>query len=150
MGTPAAPTCEASYGDLTCDCSINESFCMSLDCSSILPGAVTDTCQVLSMHNDINGVSGTNAFIPEFAVFREADDDEDEDDENVFDGDIEFKLSGKTRTCEWVEKKLAKIVKAGKKVKGKTKKFCKKQVKVDGSKVALGSVCDEVCDTVVN
>merc|ERR1712196_766434 len=76
--TPAAPTCEASYGDLTCDCSLSESFCMSLDCSSILPGAVTDTCQALSMHNDINGgASGTNAFIPEFAVFREADDDEE-------------------------------------------------------------------------
>lgn len=149
--TPAAPTCEASYGDLTCDCSMNESFCMSLDCSSILPGAVTDTCQVLSMHNDNNGgASGTNAFIPEFAVFREAGNDEDEDEENVFDGDIEFKLSGKTRTCEWVEKKLAKIVKAGKNVKKKTKKFCKKQVKVNDNKVALGTVCDEVCGTVMN
>merc|ERR1712196_258080 len=99
----------------------NESFCMSLDCSSILPGAVTDTCQVLSMHNDINGVSGTNAFIPEFAVFREADDDEDEDDENVFDGDIEFKLSGKTRTCEWVERNSPRSSRLGKMLRRRPK-----------------------------
>jgi len=43
------PTCEATYGGKSCKCSIDQSLCVSVDCSEYESTAVTDTCQVLTL-----------------------------------------------------------------------------------------------------
>lgn len=60
----ASQTCEASYNGTACDCSIDD-FCLKLDCSSVLPGAFMDSCQVLSMVN----ASDIAMFLPDFVMF---------------------------------------------------------------------------------
>ncbi len=59
----ASQTCEASYNGTACGCSI-EDFCLKIDCSSVLPGAVMDTCQLLNMVN----VSDIANFLPNFDI----------------------------------------------------------------------------------
>jgi len=64
-GTPAQ-TCEATYGGNQCECSIDNTFCLSIDCTPFLPGGKVDTCQMLSMV-DAGDLSG---FFPDFEAFQ--------------------------------------------------------------------------------
>lgn len=64
-GSPPKQSCTASYGGLECDCSIDNTFCLNVNCSSYLPGAALDTCQVLSMQDEKDLMS----WLPQFQVF---------------------------------------------------------------------------------
>mmetsp|Transcript_28440 Transcript_28440/g.47270 ORF Transcript_28440/g.47270 Transcript_28440/m.47270 type:complete len:542 (-) Transcript_28440:92-1717(-) len=66
MASGNSPTqaCQASYGGVDCDCSI-ESWCLNVNCSTILPGAAMDTCQYLSMQDGGDLAS----WLPQFQVF---------------------------------------------------------------------------------
>ncbi|KAL3911443.1 MAG: hypothetical protein SGARI_001645, partial [Bacillariaceae sp.] len=64
-GETPTQTCGASYGKQECDCSI-DNYCLNLNCSSILPGAEMDTCQLLSMQNDADLLS----WLPQFDMFQ--------------------------------------------------------------------------------
>ena len=89
--------CEATYGGNICDsCSI-ENLCLSMDCSSYLPGGKTvETCQLLSM---IEAEDIVNWF-PTFDAFRlpgrgssrdpETDTDADADTDTDVDIDTEY------------------------------------------------------------
>jgi len=73
-GGKITQTCEASYGGEQCECDI-ENLCLNLNCSSILPGAAMDTCQLLSMTegSDLaNWMPGFDIFKPDFEL--DADD----------------------------------------------------------------------------
>jgi hypothetical protein len=63
-GERPTQTCGASYGGQDCECSI-DSYCLNLNCSSILPGAAMDTCQYVQMQNDTDLMS----WIPQFDLF---------------------------------------------------------------------------------
>jgi len=41
--------CSASYGEGNCRCTMDENFCMSVDCTDFEPLALTDKCQVVSL-----------------------------------------------------------------------------------------------------
>ena len=73
-GGKITQTCEASYGGEQCECDI-ENLCLNLNCSSILPGAAMDTCQLLSMTegSDLaNWMPAFDIFKPDFGL--DADD----------------------------------------------------------------------------
>jgi hypothetical protein len=64
-GSTPTQSCMATYGGLECDCSIDNTFCLNVNCSSYLPGAAIDTCQVLSMRDEKDLMS----WLPQFQVF---------------------------------------------------------------------------------
>ena len=64
-GSTPTQSCMATYGGLECDCSIDNTFCLNVDCSSYLPGAAIDTCQMLSMQNEKDLMT----WLPQFEVF---------------------------------------------------------------------------------
>lgn len=66
-----AQNCEASYGGNPCACSIDDTFCLSVDCTPFLPGGTMDTCQMLSMV----GVDDITNWIPNFDAFRPDEDE---------------------------------------------------------------------------
>ena len=73
------PECAATYGEAACGCTIDENFCVSIDCSAYDSAAVTDTCQTLSWDTSDDVIT----FIPRFAQKSSvtdggADDDVDE------------------------------------------------------------------------
>lgn len=43
------PTCSATYGGDTCECTIDENFCILVDCSEFEASAVMDTCQFVGV-----------------------------------------------------------------------------------------------------
>lgn len=69
-----APTCSATYGGLDCKCTIDDDFCVAVDCSEHEPTAVADSCQGFSMQG-----SDAASFIPRFAERRTGNDGDNED-----------------------------------------------------------------------
>ena len=65
------PTCTATYDDKDCLCSIDEDYCLSLNCSAHLDGAVTDYCQEVKMGDDLADAS---MLLPKFEVFSAPSD----------------------------------------------------------------------------
>mmetsp|Transcript_34672 Transcript_34672/g.72670 ORF Transcript_34672/g.72670 Transcript_34672/m.72670 type:complete len:589 (-) Transcript_34672:136-1902(-) len=59
-------TCEATYGGEPCGCEIENHFCLSVDCSALLPGAKMGTCQFLSMADEID----SSSWFPDFEIFQ--------------------------------------------------------------------------------
>lgn len=59
----SSPTCTATYGGNACTCSIDQEFCVSVDCSQYDPAAVVSTCQDFSL-----GGSTVDSFIPRFSL----------------------------------------------------------------------------------
>jgi hypothetical protein len=57
-------SCQATYGGADCLCLI-EDFCLTVNCSSVLPGAAMDTCQMLSMLDGADLAS----WVPKFEIF---------------------------------------------------------------------------------
>ncbi|KAG7354148.1 hypothetical protein IV203_003504 [Nitzschia inconspicua] len=43
------PTCSATYGEGQCQCSIDENFCILVDCSEFEASAIMDTCQLVGL-----------------------------------------------------------------------------------------------------
>ena len=66
-GGDTAQTCEATYDGQQCDCDIENNLCIKADCSSFVPGAKIDTCQMLSMTGDEADLGN---WIPDFDVFQ--------------------------------------------------------------------------------
>lgn len=58
--------CEATYGGQQCECNIEDNVCLSVDCSPLLSGGKTNTCQFLSMVDDYD----TENWFPKFDVFQ--------------------------------------------------------------------------------
>jgi len=72
--------CEATYGGNPCECNINNGLCLSLDCSMYVPGAKIDTCQMLTMADNVfdgntdadGNINGAlESWIPGFDIFQE-------------------------------------------------------------------------------
>jgi hypothetical protein len=61
------PSCSATYGDGQCQCSIDENFCILVDCSEFEPSAVMDTCQIV----DLGGAVEAQRFMLPFQVPEE-------------------------------------------------------------------------------
>merc|ERR1712110_239645 len=59
----SAPTCTASYGGKPCECTIDDDFCVSLDCSEHNADAVVNTCEMLSWEG-----ADASSFIPRFQL----------------------------------------------------------------------------------
>lgn len=64
-----APTCNASYGGLGCKCTINDNFCVAIDCSQHEPTAIVGSCQAI----DLKG-SDAASLIPRFQERRTGND----------------------------------------------------------------------------
>lgn len=47
--TPLERECSARYGEGNCRCTMDENFCMSVDCTDFEPLALTNNCQVISL-----------------------------------------------------------------------------------------------------
>ena len=58
------PTCGATYGGQSCNCTIDKNLCVKVNCSSYDPTAVMDTCQVLS----VAGLKDVGKLIPDFGI----------------------------------------------------------------------------------
>jgi len=56
--------CGATYGEGNCRCTMDENFCMSVDCTDFEPLALTDKCQVVSL----NGALQPERLMLEFKV----------------------------------------------------------------------------------
>jgi hypothetical protein len=65
------PTCTATYDDKDCICSIDEDYCLSLNCSAHLDGAFTDDCQEVKMGDD---VADASMLLPKFKIFSASSD----------------------------------------------------------------------------
>jgi hypothetical protein len=63
MGDVTMHECSATYAGNACGCAIDENFCLSLDCSLHLEGAVTEACQELRMDGE------ATVFLPRFKMF---------------------------------------------------------------------------------
>ena len=57
-------TCQATYDGETCDCSIDESSCVLIDCSMYEPTAVMDTCQKFGLKQS----GDVSSLIPRFDI----------------------------------------------------------------------------------
>jgi hypothetical protein len=66
MADFSSQTCAASYGGNDCKCEITD-FCVKVDCSAYLPGAVMDTCQ----HLQIVDSADTAAFLLQFEIYQQ-------------------------------------------------------------------------------
>jgi len=79
-------SCMATYGENQCACTIDDTFCLSIDCTPYLPGGKMDTCQMLSMMG--SGDSGNwfpnfETFRPDFEDTTTLDVEEEDEDEDV-------------------------------------------------------------------
>merc|ERR1712085_182689 len=122
-------TCSASYGDSTCECSIDENSCVTIDCSAILEDAVMDECMPMGM---MSTTEDFNTFVPKFRMLVPTEEEEEEnivneeeEEENVVTvkpnkpKKKKFLFNGKRKKCKFVEKMIAK----------KGKDFCNKPAK---------------------
>jgi hypothetical protein len=61
-----APTCAATYGGAACICTIDEDFCVSIDCSDHDENAVTNTCS--QVPTSWNTAEDASALVPRFSL----------------------------------------------------------------------------------
>jgi len=83
QGSDNIQSCEASYGNNQCECTIDDTFCLSIDCTPYLPGGKMDTCQILSMirPDDIaNWFPNFETFLPGFVDTLDVDSEEEEEE----------------------------------------------------------------------
>jgi hypothetical protein len=59
----SSPTCTVTYGGKDCKCTIDEDFCVSIDCSEYEPSAIASTCQDFSW-----GEGSAESFVPRFSL----------------------------------------------------------------------------------
>ena len=60
--TSMPPECSATYGDGECTCTMDENFCITVDCSEFEPSAKIDTCQVVGLDGAVEAQSFMLAF----------------------------------------------------------------------------------------
>merc|ERR1712194_592849 len=159
-------TCSASYGDSTCECSIDENSCVTIDCSSILEDAVMDECMPMGM---MSTPEDFNTFVPKFRMLvptveeeeenivnEEKEENivnEEEEEENIVNEEEEeeenvivkpnkpkkkkFLFNGRRKKCNFVEKMIVK----------KGKEFCNKPAKKkEGKKMkTVKNFCPAEC-----
>lgn len=70
------PTCTATYGGQPCNCVIDESLCVAVDCSEYEETAVMDQCQILSVDETTTEVQ--SVLVPKFSIPLSAGTDVEE------------------------------------------------------------------------
>lgn len=65
------PVCKATYGTDVCKCTIDQSMCVTVDCTAFEATAVLDQCQVLTLQDD----NDLQSLIPRFAIPSSPPDD---------------------------------------------------------------------------
>lgn len=76
------PECAATYGDGDCVCTIDENFCITVDCSEFEPTAAIDTCQMVGL----DGAVEAETFMLAFGT-PEGETTDEETTEDVIDVD---------------------------------------------------------------
>jgi hypothetical protein len=73
------PSCSAKYGDDQCSCSIDENFCILVDCSDFEETATMNSCQVV----DLGGAVAAQRFMLPFQVPEGKQDSEEEEVDDI-------------------------------------------------------------------
>jgi hypothetical protein len=77
--TSMPPECSATYGDAACKCTIDENFCITVDCSEFEPSAKIDTCQVVGLDGAVEAQTFVLAFGTPEEVAATTDEETTED-----------------------------------------------------------------------
>merc|ERR1712194_304682 len=112
--------CSASYGDSACQCSIDASLCVTVDCSAIRNDAVMEQCMPMGM---MRNKDDFDRFVPAFKMLAQTAEEEQE--EKPKSNKAKFKMNGKNkkgkrRTCKYVKNKIKNMSQE------KGNKFCQK------------------------
>ena len=77
-------SCSMEYEGIECPCTVEDLYCVAIDCSPILPDVVSvNGCQTLSLAD----AAGLGTWIPDLKVFRKTDEQDDTDATEVPVGD---------------------------------------------------------------
>ena len=69
-------SCSMEYEGIECPCTVEDLYCVAIDCSPILPDVVSvNGCQTLSLAD----AAGLGTWIPDLKVFRKTDEQDDTD-----------------------------------------------------------------------
>lgn len=136
-------TCSASYGDGTCECSIDDTSCVTIDCSAIRDDAVMDECMPMGM---MSNTEDFDKFVPTFRMLVPTVEEEVEENVVIVKPNTKkqkFRMDGKNkkRPCKFVKKMIETEGKDFVCDKPATKKSWKKLNKIK----TVGQFCPAEC-----